>query len=191
MARKPEPTRRQILMSAMTISAVTVAAGSAGAQPARSRVLVAYLSRSGNTRLIARQISRAVSGELFEIETAQAYPDDYEEMVAQAQREKEAGFEPQLRTNVANIAGYQTIYLGFPIWGMTAPSPVRSFLSSHDLSGKTIVPFITHGGYGQGDSIEIVRRHAPGSEIAGAFVLERPTERQTLAAVTKWLDTVN
>lgn len=185
MIRQATPTRRQVLMSATMLAAASMTAMAASAE---SPVLVAYLSRTGNTRLIARQIQRALGAELFEIETAQAYPEDYETMVAQAQREKEAGFEPPLRAGVPDIARYQTIYLGFPIWGMTAPSPVRSFLSAHDLSGKRIVPFVTHGGYGQGDSLDVIRRHAPQVDISAPFVLERPQERQTLAAVTEWLD---
>jgi flavodoxin len=173
-------------MTAMTLSA-TATIGPAVTQQQAS-TLVAYLSRTGNTRVIARQIARARSAELFEIVTAANYPEDYEEMVAQAQREKETGFEPPLRGRVPNIANYDTIYLGFPIWGMTAPSPIRSFLAAHDLSGKHLIPFITHGGFGAGDSLDVVRGHAPQAELAEPFVLERPQERQTIAAVSRWLD---
>ena len=70
---------------------------------------------------------------------------------------------------------------------MTAPSVIRSFLSGHDLAGKTIVPFITHGGYGLGDSLEVVARHAPQARLVEGFILERPQERQTIERVTQWL----
>lgn len=157
MTGKFEPTRRQVLMTAMTLTTAATTVGQAGAQQ-QSSVLVAYLTRTGNTRVIARQIARARGAELFEIVTVETYPEDYEEMVAQAQREKEAGFEPSLRESVTDMDRFNTVYLGFPIWGMTAPSPIRSFLATHDLTGKRLIPFITHGGYGTGDSLDVVRR---------------------------------
>ena len=83
---------------------------------------------------------------------------------------------------------YETLYLGFPIWGMTAPPVIRSFLSEHDLTGKTIVPFITHGGYGTGDSLQVVASHAPEARLTEGFVLERPQERQTIERVMEWLN---
>ena len=67
-----------------------------------------------------------------------------------------SGFKPSLATLLPNVERYETVFLGFPIWGMTAPSIIRSFLSKHDLSGKTLVPFITHGGYGLGQSLGVV-----------------------------------
>lgn len=76
------------------------------------------------------------------------YPEDYEAQVAQAEDERQRSYEPTLQATVPDLPSYETVFLGFPIWGMTAPSVLRSFLSKHDLSGKTLVPFITHGGYG-------------------------------------------
>jgi flavodoxin len=168
-------SRRDALMPSLLLPLTAAGAGlstrASRAQEAASNstVLVAYFSRTGNTRLIARQIKRALDAELFEIETAEVYPEDYQAMVAQAEREREAEYEPPLRGSVANLASYQTIFLGFPIWGMTAPSPIRSFLTRHNLSGKTLVPFITHGGYGLGNSLLVVAEHAPRARLLGEF----------------------
>ena len=123
------------------------------AQSQGSKVLVAYFTRTGNTRVIARQIRRALRADLFEIESAAPYPEDYEQTVAQAVRERDSGYRPPLKASVPDISAYEVVFLGFPIWGETAPPVIRSFLSQHDLSGKTLVPFITHGGYGQGRSM--------------------------------------
>jgi hypothetical protein len=84
--------------------------------------------------------------DLFEIEPAKAYPEDYFETVEQARQERDNGYEPPLKTQVAGMADISTLFLGFPIWGETAPPVIRSFLSMCDLSGKTVVPFITHDG---------------------------------------------
>jgi flavodoxin len=97
-------------------------------------------------------------------------------------------FEPPLKAQVSGIASYETVYLGFPIWGTTAPSPVRSFLSTHDLSGKTLIPFITHGGFGLGNSLSVIVQHAPRARILEGFSLQADQEKQTLAEVTGWLN---
>lgn len=179
--------RRTLLLAASSSAAVAVAPGRAQTTTGSSGVLIAYLSRSGNTRVVAGQIARANAADVFEIQTVQPYPEDYRQMVEQAQRETEAGAKPLLRAAVVDIARYQTIFLGFPIWGMTAPSPIRSFLAQHDLTGKTLVPFITHGGYGTGRSLSVIAELAPGARIGDAFVMQADQERDTLERVTRWL----
>lgn len=110
-----------------------------------SRILVAYFTRSGNTRVIAGQLHRELKTDLFEIRSAKPYPEDYEQTVEQARQERDAGVRPPLKATVPNIAAYDTVFLCFPIWGETAPPIIRSFLAAHDLSGKTVRPVITHG----------------------------------------------
>ena len=170
-------------------AAVAASAGPANAQsaPSAARILVAYFSRSGNTRLVARQIRRGVNADLFEIAPAAEYPEDYETLVRQAQDETERGYRPPLRDSAPDLGAYDTILLGFPIWGMTAPPLIRSFLAAHDLVGKTLVPFITHGGYGRGQSLKVLAEHAPRARLRNGFVMQADQERQTLAQVTKWL----
>jgi len=170
----------------------TLSARPSQAQPAASgsRTLVAYFSRTGNTRVIARQIRRARDADFFEIRPTEPYPEDYEDTVAQAHRERDAGYEPPLRDTVSGIAAYDTVFLGLPIWGGTAPPVIRSFLTAHDLSGKTLVPFITHGGYGRGRSMQVIQSHAPRSRIQRGFTMEADQERRTLETVTRWLRAV-
>lgn len=178
----------QVLALAPVMAALAaIMPAAAQDQPARSTSLVAYFSRTGNTRVIAHQIQRSRSADIFEIVPAVPYPDDYEQTVAQARQETADGFQPELQAKVQNIGRYDTIYLGFPIWGMTAPPVNRSFLAAHDLRGKTIVPFITHGGYGTGSSLAVLAEHAPEARITEAFVMEADQERRTLEQVTGWL----
>jgi len=150
-------------------------------------MLVAVFSRTGNTRVVAGQIRRAYGTDPFEIEPAEPYPDEYAAVVAQAQKERDTGYRPPLRGLVPNIGSYDTVFLGFPIWGMSTSAVIRSFLSSHDLSGKTLIPFVTHGGYGLGDSMAVVAGHAPRSRILPPFAMQADQERETLAQVTQWL----
>jgi flavodoxin len=187
--------RRELLG---TIASIALAGGaseaigqSRGTSAQGSEVLVACFTRTGNTRVIAGQIRRALSADLFEIESEAPYPEDYEQTVSRAVRERDSGYRPPLKANVPNISSYKSVFLGFPIWGETAPPVIRSFLSQHDLSGKTLVPFITHGGYGQGRSMAVVREHAPRASVLAPFVMEADQERRTLTQVSRWLSGVN
>ncbi|MDU8418477.1 flavodoxin [Pseudomonas syringae] len=151
------------------------------------RILVAYFSRSGNTRVIAGLIHRSHNSELFELKPATPYPEDYLETVDQAQRETANQFKPPLEDDLRSLENSDVIFLGFPIWGETTPPVVRSFLSAHDFSGKIIVPFITHGGYGVGNSLSVIRKAAPNAEIIEGFVMQGEQERKTMEAVKEWL----
>jgi flavodoxin len=186
-----KPTRRALMtgMAGLSLTQVTQSSAAAGAQIARPKapVLVAYFSRSGNTRVIAGLLQRAFGADLFEILPATPYPDEYLATVEQARQERDRSVEPALKTQVRNMASYATVFLGLPIWGETAPPIIRSFLSAHDLAGKTIVPFITHGGYGLGSSEGVIARHAPKSQLQPAFSIQADQERQTMERVNAWL----
>lgn len=152
-----------------------------------SRTLVAYFTRSGNTRVIAGQLHRELKADIFEILPAKPYPADYEQTVEQARQERDAGVRPPLKATVPNISAYDTLFLCFPIWGETAPPVIRGFLAAHDLSGKTIRPVITHGGYGLGDSLAVLKSHAPNARLTPAFSMEADQERRTMTTVRDWL----
>ena len=194
-AGEPSIGRRELLGSLASMAIIAGSSDAAGqsraAQSQGSKVLVAYFTRTGNTRVIAGQIRRALRADLFEIEPADPYPEDYEETVAQAVRERDSNHRPPLNASASSIGSYETVFLGLPIWGETAPPVIRSFLSQHDLSGKTLVPFITHGGYGPGRSMAVVREHAPRASVLNPFVMEADQERRTLTRVSRWLSSVN
>jgi flavodoxin len=182
---------RRTLLATSALAAFTsttaCAQGSGGTSPAAGKTLVAYVTRSGNTRVIAQTLHRALKADILEIRPARAYPEDYEEHVAQATRERESGYEPPLAETVSAIAGYEEIFLGFPIWGGSVPPPIRSVLKAHDLRDKTLRPFITHGGYGVGDAPAVLASHAPGARFEEAFVMEADQERRTLNQINSWL----
>lgn len=186
-----DSTRRTVMAALVTLplGAAATASNAQGGEMRQvgSRTLVVYFSRSGNTRVVAGLIHRARSTDLFEIRPASAYPEDYEQTVEQARKETESGYRPPLEATVPAIAGYDTVFLGFPIWGTTVPPVVRSFLSAHDLSGKALIPFITHGGYGPGNSKSVLASDAPKARLLDGFVMEMDQERRTMERVTSWL----
>lgn len=197
LARKPSiavmsrSLNRRAMLSAFATLPVASSAVDAERDGDKRRkgtgVLVAYFSRSGNTRVVAGLIHRALGAELFEIRPAIPYPEDYLEQVKQATQERDRGFEPPLAATVPNVAGYQTIYLCFPIWGETVPAIIRSFLKGHDLAGKTLIPVITHGGYGLGNSQSVLATHAPRARLQRGFSMQADQERQTMNTVNGWL----
>jgi len=192
MDRPSNPTRRIILMTSMLSSLTTAVTAAAPAGQSRQRdrekTLVAYFSRSGNTRVIAGVISRSLGADLFEVEPAKPYPADYFATVGQARQERDSGYEPPLKTRIQGIAAYKTIFLCFPIWGETAPPVIRSFLATHDLSTKTLAPVITHGGYGLGSSLAVLRSQAPRAQLLDGFTMQGPQERETTTRITEWLN---
>src|SRR5690606_13160688 len=109
------------------------------------KILILYLSRTNNTKTVAEIIHKKVGGDLVALELENPYPENYRATVEQVAFENETGFLPPLQTQV-DTDRYDTIFLGFPTWGMQLPPPMKSFLQDHDLKGKTIVPFNTHGG---------------------------------------------
>lgn len=151
-----------------------------------SKTLVAYFTRSGNTRVIAELLQRDLGADLFQIEAATPYPADYEATVAQASREREAGFKPPLKATARAISAYDTLYLGFPVWGSAPPPVIRSFISAHDLKRMILRPFITHGGFGVGSSLSVLAADAPTAQIQKAFVMEADQERRTIGLVRDW-----
>jgi len=157
----------------------------------RSKQLVAYLSRSGNTRVVAESLSRNYGADLFEIRTAEPYPAEYEAHVELARRQRDAEAAPRLADRVPDMTGYETVFLGFPIWGEALPAPIRTFAATHDLAGKILAPFITHGGYGPGSAPETLAAIASDAQILEPFVQECDAERDTLRQMSAWLQDLN
>jgi flavodoxin len=183
-----DPVRRAVMVALAALPISGTASPSGGEERRTgSRTLAAYFSRSGNTRVVAGLIHRTLGTDLFEIRPATPYPEDYLETVEQARQERDSSFEPSLEALVSDVQQYDTVYLGFPIWGETAPPIIRAFLTAHDLSGKTLIPFITHGSYGVGNSRSVLASHAPKARIQDGFVMEADQERQTMNRVVAWL----
>ena len=194
MTSPHDPARRAVIGALASLPLTGCAAESTSAnvevQQPGSRTLVAYFSRSGNTRVVAGLIQRGLGADLFEIRPASAYPEDYLETVEQARVERDEGIEPVLENRIQAMADYGTVYLGFPIWGETAPPVIRSFLRAHEVGRRELVPFITHGGYGLGSNLSVLATHAPNAQLKNPFSIEADQERQTMNRVKGWLDSI-
>jgi flavodoxin len=163
-----------------TASAAVTGAGGA-------KALIVYYSRSGNTREIAKQIHQAVGGDIVEIQTVDPYPDDYRETTIKAKQELESGYKPPLTTKIPSLATYDFVFLGSPNWWGTIATPVMTFLSENDLSGKTIAPFMTHGGSALGRGPADIGRLCPKSNILDGLAVLGKDAKTAQGEVMAWL----
>ncbi len=115
----------------------------------------------GNNEYIAQIIQQETGGDLFAIETVQEYPGTHEELLEFAYEELQEDARPELAAKIENLDSYDTIFLGFPNWNADLPMPLYTFLEEYDFSGKTIIPFTTHGGSGFSSTIRTIESLQP------------------------------
>ena len=190
-----DPSRRSFLklsaaglLAGMAIPVLPHLSSAQGAAPgAGKKVLVVYYSRSGNTREVASQIHQALGGDITEIQTVNPYPSDYKETTTQAKQELESGYKPPITTKIADIASYDVVFVGSPNWWGTIATPVMTFLSEHDLSGKTIAPFITHEGSALGRSAADIGKLCPKATILEGLAVRGKSAKSSQEDVAAWL----
>lgn len=152
-----------------------------------SKILIVYFSYTGNTRALAEQIQEQTGGRLVEIVPVTPYSKDYDKVVEQGNKEVKAGFKPAIKTKIPDMASYGIIFIGSPIWWYTIAPPVSTFLSENNLKGKKIVPFITHGGYGLGHSIEDIKKLCPEAVLLKEYGIEGKQVNEIPSGATRWL----
>lgn len=149
------------------------------------KVLVVYLSRTGNTKVVAEMIHRQVGGAIVALELRQPYPENYRTIVEQVAEENRSGFLPPLKTTIDSMERYAVVFVGFPTWGMQLPPPIKSFLKQYNLAGKTIVPFNTNAGYGIGSSFQTLKELCPNSTVLEGFTMKGGVERDGIRLAIK------
>lgn len=181
-----------------------------------SRVLIAYFSRWGNTdfaddvdattsasivadsagrygttEYTANMIQELTGGEVYLIQTADKYPADFNQLVSENHDEMDQSVLPVLTGSPVNMENYDVLFIGYPIWATDAPQAVRSFLKEYDLTGKTVIPFCTHDGYGAGRSYTTIAELCPGAEVLDGLAIEAedvPVARDT---IKQWVEQLN
>ena len=130
------------------------------------KMLVVYYSWSnGNTKRIAEQLTNGTGADIARIETTEPYSGSHEDVVEQGKREVEAGFMPQINPISVNLADYDVIAIGTPTWWYTMAPAVLTFLTTNDFTGKTVIPFMTNGGW-PGHVIKDMEENCKGAAFA-------------------------
>ena len=152
-----------------------------------SKKLVAFFSASGNTASLAKKLAEAAGADLYEIKPAVPYTiKDLNWQNKQSRSSVEMSnhsSRPELADKNADIAAYDTIYVGFPVWWYIAPTIINSFLESYDFSGKKIILFATSGGSGFGKAVENLKPSAPDAEIIEGKVNPSAKDIEALSAI--------
>ena len=151
------------------------------------RMLIAYFSWSGNTRGIARDLQRQTGADIFEIVPIPAYSDDYNTVLMEAQRDQHDQARPAISNPPENIDDYDVILLGYPNWWASIPMPIATFLESYDFSGKTILPFCSHGGGRFGQSLTAIAKLAPQSVVAPGLSVHYSGGSRLPEDIRNWL----
>lgn len=142
----------------------------------------------GNAAKLAGWIQQEVGGDLFSIIVEEPYSSDYDECLDRAADEKAANARPALVNHVEDMSQYDVVFLGFPNWWYTVPMAVHSFLDEYDFSGKTVVPFVTHGTGGLASTIEDITADLPDSvTILEPIGVYRPEVDGAQQDVKEWL----
>ena len=162
-------------------------AGKAWAQ--NSKILIVYFSQTQTTENVAQMIKENTGADIFRIVPKKAYPKDYKPLTEIGKREKEQKARPPLASDIKNIGQYDVIFIGFPTWWGDMPMILYTFLETHDLSGKTIILFNTHGGGGfPSDAVSDIERLQPKAKVnPKPFSISRNALRNSSADLKKWL----
>lgn len=144
----------------------------------------------GATQWVAQQIADRTGADMHRITVADGYyPVTYNELADFARNEKEVGTHPVLTSMLTNLANYQNIIIGTPVWWYTVPMPIYSFLDAYDLSGKKIMVFTTHEGNGLADAINVIRQQEPQASVnAIGFQTRGASVGSQSDAINEWLN---
>lgn len=145
---------------------------------------------TGNTGLAAHWISDAAGGDLFSIQTEEKYPGDYDDTVDQGQEEQSENARPKLSSHVDHMDQYDVVFLGCPNWWGDMPMAVYSFLDEYDLSGKTVIPFVTSGGSGFSDTVSTIKEEEPDADVQEGLELSDSETADSEDEVKSWVESL-
>lgn len=174
----------RILLSLITVFAMCLTAhaqknGNSGAKA--SKTLVAYFSATGTTAAAAEKLAKATDGELYQISPEKSYTSadlDWHNKQSRSSVEmNDPKSRPALKGKKENIASYDIVYIGYPIWWGLAPTIIKTFIESHNLKGKTVIPFATSGSSTISKSVEDLKNTYPDLNWKEGKLLNRASEK--------------
>lgn len=151
-----------------------------------SKKLIVYFSARGTTKKIAERLAKVTSADLYEIKPAVPYTSaDLNWMDKKSRSSVEmndSASRPEIAEMLPNMADYETVFIGFPIWWYVAPRIISTFVESYDFSGKIMVPFATSGGSGMGRTVEELKKLCPDADWKAGKMVNGASERE----LTDW-----
>ena len=164
-------------------------------------ILIAFYSRAGenyfggayrriavgNTEKAAELLAGLTGGELYKIEQAQPYSEDYQTCIAEAKADLQKKARPEVLNLPEDLDAYDEIYLGYPNYWGTMPMAVYAFLEHYDLTGKTIHPFCTHEGSGLAHTVQDIQKAAPGARVTKGLAIHGSNVDGAKPALEAWI----
>ncbi|MDE6005031.1 MAG: flavodoxin, partial [Oscillospiraceae bacterium] len=164
------------------------------------KILIVYYSRKGenywngsiknlakgNTERVAEFIQKAVGGDLFEIDTVQAYHQDYHKCTEEAKKELQNNARPEIKAYPANFDNYDIIFVGYPNWWGTMPMCMFTLLENYDFTGKIIIPFCTNEGSGMGSSEQDLKKICKNAVVKSGISIQGSKSEQSENKIATW-----
>lgn len=133
------------------------------------KVLVLYYSLTSNTRAVAQEIAKRLDADIEEITLVEPYDTAFQATVDRCKAEREKGITPEIKPLKSNIADYEAVFIGYPVWFGTYAPPIASLLDKIDLSGKWVVPFCTFGSGGLESSAKDLAEKQPNAKVLQGY----------------------
>jgi flavodoxin len=154
-----------------------------------SKTAVVFYTYTNNTMKIAEMIKDKVGADIIQIDTVTPYSGNYDEVVALAKKEVNAGFKPPIQAMDSPLDEYDTIILGTPVWWYTMAPAVLTFLTETNLKDKRVIPFATNAGW-LGHTFQDIKKHCPESEVINEMSIEflEDTLKTTRKDLDKWIE---
>ena len=164
------------------------------------KILIAYYSRAdenyvggslkylsvGNTEVLAKKIAEKTGGELFKIEQETPYSAGYNDCIEEARRDQRTNARPKLKKDLASVADYDEIYLGYPNYWGTMPMAVFTFLEKFYWSDKRIIPFCTNEGSGLGSSVRDIKSICKGANVSDGLSIIGHETQDSAETIINW-----
>lgn len=156
-------------------------------ETAAQKVLVLYYSQTGATKTVAEEIQKQLGADIEALEVEQPYDGDFQQTIERCQKEMAAGEVPALKQLKVNIADYDTIYIGYPVWFGTYAQPIASLVKTETFEGKTVIPFCTFGSGGLNASSANLKSALPKANILTGYGVRNARIKSIEAEVTRFL----
>lgn len=160
---------KKLLLSLAVVAGLTTACTQQKAVEKTNRLLVLYYSENGTTKAVAEELQKQLGADIEAIEAVEPYSGDFQATIERCNKERESGQTPALKALQLNIADYDTIYLGYPIWFGTYAMPIATLVKEQDFEGKTIIPFCTFGSGGLNTSTANLEKALPKAKILKGY----------------------
>lgn len=160
---------KKLLLSLAVVAGMTTACTQQKAVEKTNRQLVLYYSENGTTKAVAEELQKQLGADIEAIEAVEPYSGNFQATIERCNKERESGQTPALKALQSNIADYDTIYLGYPIWFGTYALPIATLVKEQTFEGKTIIPFCSFGSGGLNTSTADLEKALPKANILKGY----------------------